>query len=73
MFRNNLKLPLHEEKMYIESVTYMICKNFGLDVRTYCQDSKFSSLLRSGKYNLSSFVVMTLKLYEKYASYFVMN
>lgn len=73
LLKNKTGLPAYEEKMYIESVTFMICKNFGLDVRTYCQDGRFESLIRESKSNTSSFILKSLKLYEKYAGYFVLN
>ena len=73
LFKHNLKLPSSEEKLYIEGVTYMICKNFGLDVRTYCQDGKFSSLIKSEKTRISAFLVKCMKLYERYGCYFVKN
>lgn len=73
LFRHNLKLPLCDEKLYIECVTYMICKNFGLDVRTYCQDRKFATLINGDKGKISEFLVKCIKLYERYGCYFVMN
>ena len=51
----------------------MICKNFGLDVRTYCQDGKFTSLINSEKARISAYLVKCMKLYERYGCYFVKN
>lgn len=73
LFKQNLKLPSSEEKLYIEGVTYMICKNFGLDVRTYCQDGKFGYLINSEKSRISAYLVKCMKLYERYGCYFVKN
>ena len=73
LLKNKTGLPAYEEKMYIESVTFMICKNLGLDVRTYCQDGRFESLIRESKSKTSSFILKSLKLYEKCAGYFVLN
>ena len=73
LLKNKTGLHAYEEKMYIESVTFMICKNLGLAVRTYCQDGRFESLIRESKSKTSSFILKSLKLYEKYAGYFVLN
>lgn len=55
-------------KMLIESVTYMICRKLGLDVRTYCISKDFEHLIESG--NLSLFITKSKRLYDRYIKYF---
>ena len=58
-----------EKQMYRESLTFMLCKTAGLDVRTYCNSELFERYVKSGS-NVSSYLSKTFKLFNSLLVYF---
>jgi hypothetical protein len=58
-----------EKQMYRESLTFMLCKAAGLDVRTYCNSALFERFVKSGS-NVSSYLSKTFKLFNNLLVYF---
>ena len=58
-----------EKQMYRESLTFMLCKVVGLDVRTYCNSDLFERYVKSGN-NVSSYLSKSFKLLNNLLVYF---
>lgn len=56
-----------EADMIASGVAYMICKRVGLDVRTYCLDSRFERLVTNKK-QLESYLNICIKIYNEIIS-----
>ena len=59
-----------QKQMFKESLIFMYCKTFGLDVRTYCNDELFERFVKSGSKNISDYLNKSFKLYNSLAIYF---
>lgn len=59
-----------QKQMFRESLTFMICKTVGLDVRTYCNSDLFDRFVKSGGDNVSTYLNKTFKLYNNLIIYF---
>lgn len=60
-----------QKQMFRESLTFMICKVIGMDVRTYCNSSLFDRIVSSGSGNMSNYLRQTFKLFNGLISYFM--
>ena len=59
-----------EKEIYEEMLTYMLCKAFGLDVRTYCMSLKFDNLI-SNKVKLKNVLEKVYNEFYIIFTYFV--
>ena len=59
-----------QKQMFRESLTFMLCKTVGLDVRTYCYSDLFDRFIKSGGNNVSTYLNKTFKLYNNLIVYF---
>lgn len=59
-----------QKQMFRESLTFMLCKTVGLDVRTYCYSDLFDRFVKSGGENISTYLNKTFKLYNNLIVYF---
>lgn len=60
-----------QKQMFRESLTFMICKVMGMDVRTYCNSSLFDRIVSSGSSNMTSYLKQTFKLFNGLILYFM--
>lgn len=67
---NDKKYSKVQKQMLIETITYMICKLYKLDVRTYCQNKEFEKLVTSDKETLKNYLKLSFKLFNETVLYF---
>ena len=60
-----------QKQMFRESLTFMICKVIGMDVRTYCNSSLFDRIVSSGSGNMTNYLKQTFKLFNGLIPYFM--
>lgn len=59
------------KKMISEGVIYMICKLYGLDVRTYCNDINFDKLLMKSPESRQNYIKQCKKMYDCLINIFI--
>lgn len=59
-----------QKQMLVETITYMVCKLYKLDVRTYCQNKEFEKLITSDKETLKNYLKLSFKLFNEIVLYF---
>lgn len=62
-----------QKQMFRESLTFMLCRKLGLDVRTYCNSQLFERFIKSGEKNIKNYILKSMKLYDSILIYFKMN
>lgn len=59
------------KKMVAEGVIYMICKVYGLDVRTYCNDANFDKLIMQSFESKQNYIKQCKKMYDYIIKIFI--
>lgn len=59
------------ETMLKETITFMICRKMGLDVRTYCTSKDFDKLVKMTNNKKANYLSKSFKMYDELITYFV--
>lgn len=71
IYLKNKKYSKVQKQMLVETLTFMTCKAFNLDVRTYCMNKNFENLVATSAESKKNYLKLTFTLFNDFIKYFV--